>query len=140
MDDDILSLGTAVAPWTIKDFSVALRGHVTKAARQADCTMADWMHGYFQRHGIDGQQFAPVKLNHVEPAQGNGSSSASIADLCAIAEAAARVAETRDTMPKGLSAKLSRRLKEALLTPEEAARPPRSRQRAIAAPEEDKGA
>ena len=62
MDDDILSLGTEVAPWQIKDFSVALRTQITKAARQQDCTIAEWLHGHFQRHGIDGQQFEPVKL------------------------------------------------------------------------------
>jgi len=65
MDDDILSLGTDVAPWQIKDFSVALRTQITKAARQHDCTIAEWLHGYFQRHGIDGQQFEPVKLAQV---------------------------------------------------------------------------
>lgn len=66
--DDILTLGAEVAPWQIKDISVALRTQITKAARQQDCTIAEWLHGYFQRHGIDGQQFEPVKLAPVGPA------------------------------------------------------------------------
>ena len=65
--DDTLSLGTDVATWAIKDFSVVLRQQITQAARRQGCTVGEWLHGYFQRHGIDGQQFAPVNLAPVEP-------------------------------------------------------------------------
>ena len=139
MDDDILSLGTEVAPWQIKDFSVALRQQITQAARRQDCTIAEWLHGYFQRHGIDGQQFAPVKLAPVGPDPAMNSTSpgpSSIDDLCKLADAAAKLAEFRDKMPRGLSGALSKRLRDALRTPEEA----HPRPRAIAAPEKPEGA
>jgi hypothetical protein len=60
-------------------------------------TVAEWLHGYFQRHGIDGQQFAPVNLTPVEPVP-----AAPVDDLCRLTESAARLAETSDRMPKGL--------------------------------------
>jgi hypothetical protein len=123
--DDVLTLGTEVATWAIKDFSVTLRQQITQAARRQGCTVAEWLHGYFQRHGIDGQQFAPVNLTQVErlPA-------APVDDLCRLAEAAARVAETADRMPKGLRASLSRGLREAT---RERVPPPRPRQPALKA-------
>ena len=141
--DDMLSLGTEVANWQIKDFSVALRQQITQAARRQDCTVAEWLHGYFQRHGIDGQQFEPVKLaavgpdpamNGSAPAHGAGSS---IDDLCKLTEAAARFAEAKDRLPPKLAGRLATRLREALRTPETA---PRPRPRMIAAPEEDNAA
>jgi hypothetical protein len=106
--DDTLSLGSQVAVWAIKDFSVVLRQQITQAARRQGCTVGEWLHGYFQRHGIDGQQFAPVNLTPVEPMP-----AASVDDLCKLAEAAARLAETADRMPKGLRGSLSRGLREA---------------------------
>ena len=96
--DDILSLGTEVAPWQIKDFSVALRTQITKAARQQDCTIAEWLHGYFQRHGIDGQQFEAVKLAPVGPpiTRPPATGGASPADtLATVAAAIGAVAATR---------------------------------------------
>ena len=68
MDDDTISLGTERTTWAIKDFSVVLRQQIIHASRQQpNCTVADWLHGYFQRHGINGQQFAPVQIARVEP-------------------------------------------------------------------------
>ena len=104
---DALALGTEVATWAIKDFSVTLRQQITQAARRQDCTVAEWLHGYFQRHGIDGQQFAPVNLTPVEPVP-----AAPVDDLCRLTESAARLAETSDRVPKGLRASLSRGLRE----------------------------
>ena len=65
--DDVLSLGTETATWAIKDFSVSLRQQITQAARRHDCTVAEWVHGHFQRHGVDDQQFDPVKIGRVNP-------------------------------------------------------------------------
>lgn len=62
-----------------------------QAARRQDCTVAEWLHGYFQRHGIDGQRFAPINLTPVEPMP-----AAPVDDLCRLTEAAARLAETAD--------------------------------------------
>ena len=125
--DDTLSLGTEVAPWAIKDFSVMLRQQITQAARRQGCTVGEWLHGYFQRHGIDGQQFAPVNLTPVEPTP-----AVAVDDLCRLAEAAARLAETADRMPKGLRASLSRGLREAT---RERLPPPKPRTLALAAPD-----
>jgi hypothetical protein len=135
--DDMLSLGTEVAPWQIKDFSVSLRQQITQAARRQDCTLAEWLHGYFQRHGIDGQQFAPVNLAPVGPDQMNGSNGATgtIDDLCRLVEAAAKLAEVRDKMPRNLAGLLSRRLRDALSTPEELARPRQIPPKQIAGPQ-----
>jgi hypothetical protein len=133
MDTQALGLGTETATWAIKDFSVVLRQQITQAARRQDCTVAEWLAGYFVRHGIEGQQFEAVKMNGVEPVQANGGGVGSIGDLCALAEAAARLAETKDRMPRGLRGKLSSRLQQALRTPlEEAAR---SGPKLIAAPD-----
>lgn len=96
MDDDTLSLGTETAPWMIKEFSVALRQQITQAARRQGCTVADWLHGHFQKHGPDGQQFTPVKLASVNPAaapaQGRPDSAQSVSTLV---EAACRLAATK---------------------------------------------
>ena len=135
--DDMLSLGTEVAPWQIKDFSVALRTQITKAARQQDCTIAEWLHGYFQRYGIDGQRFEPVKLSVVGPDPAMNGAGSSIDDLCRLTEAAARFGETRDRLPPKLAGRLATRLREALRTPETA---PRPGPRLIAAPEKDTAA
>lgn len=62
MDGDVLTLGTEVGPWQIRDFSVRLREEINKRARQSNCKAADWLHGYFQKHGIDGEPFAPIDL------------------------------------------------------------------------------
>jgi hypothetical protein len=125
---DTLSLGTEVATWAIKDFSVALRQQITAAARRQDCTVAEWLHGYFQRHGIDGQPFAPVNLTPVEPPP------RPVEDLCRLAEAAARVAETADRMPRKLRASLTRGLAEAarVRVPGSRRQPPSPPPRAIA--------
>lgn len=105
--NDTLSLGTETATWAIKDFSVTLRQEITRAARLQDCTVAEWLHGYFQKHGIDGQQFDRVNLNQVQP------NTAQVDALCRLVEAAARLAETADHMPKMLRSSLSRALREA---------------------------
>jgi hypothetical protein len=127
MDAETLALGTETSTWAIKDFSVVLRQQITQAARRHDCTVADWLHGHFQRHGIDGLQIDPVKLNQVEPV----SSANGVDELCRLTEAAARLAETRDRMPRSLSGAVSKRLRDALRT----GAPTRSRPRLIAAPE-----
>ena len=63
---DTLTPGTDRAPWAIKDFPVRLREEITRAARLQDCTVAEWLTRYFQRHGIDGR-FDVVKINSVQP-------------------------------------------------------------------------
>ncbi len=109
MDTDSLSLGTEVATWAIKDFSVMLRQQIILAARRQGCTVADWLHGYFQKHGIDGQQFAPVNLDPVELP----SPAAAIDNLCRLVDAAAKVAEHSEKMQPTLRRLLSKRLREA---------------------------
>ena len=118
--DDTLSLGTDFATWAIKDFSVVLRQQITQGARRQDCTVAEWLHSYFQQHGIDGQQFTVVQIARVQP-----EAAAPVDDLCRLTEAAARLAETGDRMPKGLRAQLSRGLREAARArlPQPASRP-----------------
>jgi hypothetical protein len=129
MDDDALELGTEFTTWAIKDFSANLRQQITREARLADCTVAEWLHGYFQKFGIAGRQVHPVKITAVEPVAANGSGS--IEDLCKLTEAAAKLAEYREKMPKALAGALSRRLREAVRQPE--ASPPRPK--LLAAPE-----
>ena len=70
----------------------------------------------------------PVTVNHGQPAS-QPKSAPPVDDLCKLAEAAARLAETADRMPKGLRAGLSRSLREALPP----AKPRLPQQRAIAA-------
>jgi hypothetical protein len=128
--DDLLSLGTEVATWAIKDFSVALRQQITRAARQADCTVAEWLHGHFQRHGVDGQMFDPVQLNPVvpaapEPADASDALSRLIGAACELAAADAR-------LPDYLRSGFNRRLQEQ----QRALAPSRpSRQRRLPAPD-----
>jgi len=106
-----LHLGSDTAPWQIKDFSVTLRRAITEAARQQDVTVSEFLHAHFTKFGVDGVvvegqtgQALPVKPD------------TSIDDLCRLTEAAAKLAETRDRMPKALAGALSRRLREALRT------------------------
>ena len=68
MDEDAIPLGTDRTTWAVKDFSVVLRQQIIQASRQEpNCTVADWLHGYFQKHGINGQRFTPVQVARVEP-------------------------------------------------------------------------
>lgn len=101
----MLPLGTDVANWQIKDFSVALRRQITEAARQGEMTVADWLHNYFTRHGIDGPPGLPVKFDRFAVRQD---------DLARLVELAARFAETRERMPRGLAGELSRVLRESV--------------------------
>ena len=55
----------------------------------------------------------PVTVSHGQSAS-QPKSAAPVDDLCRLTEAAARLAETSDRMPKGLRASLSRSLREAL--------------------------
>lgn len=64
---DTLSIGPEVATWAIKDFSVTLRQQITSAARRQDCNVAEWLHAYFHRHGIEGQQFDLMKMTQSAP-------------------------------------------------------------------------
>jgi hypothetical protein len=69
---DLLTIGTETAHWQIKDFSVVLRQQITATARANRLPIADWLHHYFQRHGIDGQHFdvpppAPPELEAPRP-------------------------------------------------------------------------
>jgi len=68
MNQDVLSLGDEFDTWAIKSFSAKLRRQITGAARRQGCTVAEWLHGHFQRFGVDGDEFAPVKIAAVEPA------------------------------------------------------------------------
>jgi hypothetical protein len=56
-----------VAPWMVKDFSVQIRKHITDQARRQGCTVADWLHAYFHKHGLDGVEINPVKITEVKP-------------------------------------------------------------------------
>jgi hypothetical protein len=113
--NDTMTIGTETATWAVKDFSVELRRQITKAAQRQNCTVAEWLHGHFQRFGVDGHEFTPVKITEVE--RPPTPSASSVEDLCRIAEATAKLAETRERMPRamrGLSAALTRQMREAL--------------------------
>jgi hypothetical protein len=115
--DDIQQLGTATATWAIKDFSVALRQEITRAARQADCTVAEWLHGHFQRFGVGEASFSPVKLDPVKPspsAPPTAEPAATVTELAALLETAVRFEEVKDRLPQRTRAALSRRLKAAV--------------------------
>jgi hypothetical protein len=120
--DDLLSLGTEVATWAIKDFSVALRQQITRAARLQDCTVAEWLHGHFQRHGVDGQMFDPVQLNPVVPSGAPERADAPDA-LSRLIAAACELAAANERLPDYLRSGFNRRLQEQ----QRALAPPRQR-------------
>jgi len=96
MSDEIGRLGTEVANWSIKAFSVEMREQINRAARQADCTVAEFLHGHFVRFGIAGQQFDPVKLDQDYPPP-SASSSAPVpaAAVATLVDAACRLAAAK---------------------------------------------
>ena len=110
--DDIQRIGTEAAVWSIKDFSVSLRQEIIRAARQQGCTVAEWLHGHFQRFGVGEARFAPVKLTPLNPGS-PGDLAGAVAELATLIDAAARFAEVRDKLPTGVATALGRRLKAA---------------------------
>jgi hypothetical protein len=69
-DNDTQAVG-GTAVWNIKGFSITLREEIARAARQQDCTIADWLHAHFHKHGVDGVEVEiPVKLAPALPANG----------------------------------------------------------------------
>jgi len=108
---DTLHLGTETAPWQIKDFSVALRQAITKAAREQDVTVAEYLHSHFTRYGVDGVVVEPPQTEQTLPRQ------TSADDLLKLAEAAAKLAEWREKMPDRLASALARRIREAVQPP-----------------------
>jgi hypothetical protein len=122
---DTLSLGTETAPWMIKDFSVTLRQAITRAARAQGVTVAEFVHTHFARFGVDG---VVVEPRQTSPKQ--TTPDPAIEDLCRLAEAAARLAEYREKMPRGLASALARRLRDALRQEASASSP-----KMLAAPE-----
>ena len=124
-------LGDEQVAFLIKGFPRTYRDQVVAAARVRGVSVAVWLTAHFDRFGIDGiaLDIKPAEKPSVPPSPANGSGS--IDDLCKLAEAAARLAEYREKMPRAVSGALSRRLRDALRTPQEMARP---RQKLLPAP------
>jgi hypothetical protein len=108
-----------VGPWTIKAVPTATKNKVITAARKEALTVGQWLERRVNEWLADG---APV---NVPPAP------AAIDDLCRLTEAAAKLAEYRERMPKGLAGALGRRLREAVRPPK-----PAPARKQIAAPEQ----
>jgi hypothetical protein len=114
---DTMEVGE-VAVWAVKDFSVQLRKLITDAARRQNCTVADFLHRHFHKYGIDGLEAPPV-----QPVKSNGQTGAAreavpvdlqeAEALWRLAEAAARVAETAERMPKNLRSTLTKSIHKA---------------------------
>jgi hypothetical protein len=140
MDHIGLHLGTDTAPWTVKDFSVSLRQAITRAARDREVTVAEFLHAHFTRFGVDGVvvearqtgQDLPGKPQQTE--QDCPGKPSVVDDLCRLAEAAARLAEHGERMPKTLAAALTRRL-TAAVRGSVPATPPRPQRLAAPSPE-----
>ena len=124
MDEPVDMIG----PWTIKAVPTETRNKVIVAARKEGLTVGQWLERRVNEWLEDG---SPVQ-------QMNGSPSpTSIDDLCRLAEAAAKLAASRKDkhLPNNLAGLLSRRLRDALSTPEELARPRQIPPKQIAGPQ-----
>jgi hypothetical protein len=115
-----MALGTETGPWQIKDFSVAMRQQITAAARRQDCTLAEWLHAHFQKHGIDGLQIEAVKLDPALSAPANGRGDNRDAERIDLLVSAA----VRLGTAKGVARNVRRRLNEALEQMVSGAAPP----------------
>jgi hypothetical protein len=99
MDGDTLHLGSDTAGWMIKDFSVTLRQAITKAARDQNVTVAEFLHSHFTKFGVDG---VVVERQTDQASPGKPSSPAdAIDDLCRLTEAAATLAQHRASDDEG---------------------------------------
>lgn len=104
MGDSTLTVGAEFAPWQIKDFSVAIRQEIARRARQQDVTVAEWLHGYFTRHGFDGME---VLSRQDLPEQNE------VYDrLYRLVDAVSKLPECRER--KSLANAIARRLRETL--------------------------
>src|SRR5215469_4601009 len=117
---DIQQLGDDFATWAIKGFSVKLREEITKAARLQDCTVADWLHAHFQKHGVDGVQVDVVKIAPVAPPQAPASAAPSTERLVNLTTTFAQHA---DKVPLRLRGTVWRTIRENEVPP------PKARQR-----------
>jgi hypothetical protein len=109
---DALNIGHEFAPWQVKDFSVRLRGEITRLARTQDCTVADWLHAHFERYGLGGVHVDQVKITEVKPDAGRYVGPTEEERLLQLVQAGARFAECRDQLPKVVAAALARRIRE----------------------------
>jgi hypothetical protein len=101
-----------VAVWAIKDFSIEIRKHVTDQARRQGCTVADWLHAYFHKHGVDGAEINPVKITKVEPLS---RAAPSVDEACRLADSVARLAEAAgDRKPRGAIMAAARLLRQEM--------------------------
>jgi len=107
---DALNIGHEFAPWQVKDFSVRLRGEITRLARTQDCTVADWLHAHFERYGLGGVQVDQVKITEVKPQGYLGQTEED--RLLQLVQAGAKFAECRDQLPKVVAAALAKRIRE----------------------------
>jgi len=90
----------SVAPWTIKAVAVETRQTVIRAAKQEGCSVGQWLERRVREWTSNG---SPI----------SSPSTTSPAEWLALTQAAALLAEHRETMPKGLRANLARGLREA---------------------------
>lgn len=104
MEPTTLALGSEVAPWQIKDFSVALRQAITQAARQQGVTVAEFLHAHFTRHGLGDVE---VLSRQALPQQTGWQD-----DLYRLVQVVAMLPECRER--KTLANSIARKLREAV--------------------------
>lgn len=109
---DALNIGHEFAPWQVKDFSVRLRGEITRLARTQDCTVADWLHAHFERYGLGGVHVDQVKITEVKPEVARFAGPTAEERLLQLVQAGARFAECRDQLPKVVASALAKRIRE----------------------------
>ena len=108
--------------WQIRKFPRELRQAVVAAAKERHLSPGEFVTGILPKCG----------QRRLHDVTGSGERASAVNDLAKLAEAAQRVADLADRLPKGLRANLFRALREAA----RAAIPPRAPpQKALAAPD-----
>jgi hypothetical protein len=105
-----------LAAWNVKDFPVELRQQITDRAAREQVTVAAWLVAYFTTHGIDGQEIQG-NLSLVKRASGAPEPAINhdeISDVCRLVDAACKLAEHRESMPRRLFGAMQRAVMEQL--------------------------
>jgi len=105
-----------LAAWNVKDFPVELRQQITDRAAREQVTVAAWLVAYFTTHGIDGQEIQG-NLSLVKRASGSADTAITqdeISDVCRLVDAACKLAEHRESMPRRLFGAMQRAVMEQL--------------------------
>lgn len=100
----------ATAAFQIRDFPIALREEIVRAAKEADMTVADFVAGIcLQAREAGWIRATPLRANGLTNTQ-----DAEIANLCRLTEAACKLAEYRERMPKRIAGRLGAAIRAAL--------------------------